>query len=67
MRNNLALDYLASVPGPAALFARDAAHPDNIIFDVEPNPSGGTGVSPSGFGHPTCLNTHGSNALPPVR
>ena len=67
VRRNLALDFLATVPGPASLFAKDATHPDNIIFDIEANPTGGTGLSPSGFGHPTCLNTYGSNALPSVR
>ena len=67
VRRNLGLDFLATVPGPASLFAKDATHPDNIIFDIEANPNGGAGVSPSGFGHPACLNTHGSNALPPVR
>lgn len=53
--------------GPASLFAKDSAHPDNIIFDIELNPNGGTGASASGFGHPTCLQTFGSNTLPAVR
>jgi len=67
VRHNLGLDYLATVPGPASLFAGDPTHPDNIIFDIAPNLNGGTGVSASGFGHPTCLNTFGSNALPGVQ
>lgn len=67
VRNNLELDYLATVPGPASLFAGDPTRPDNIIFDIAPNPSGGTGVSASGFGHPPCINTFGSTALPAVR
>jgi uncharacterized protein GlcG (DUF336 family) len=73
VRNLLHLDHMAAagstpgVPGPASLFAGDATHPDNIIFDIVPNPAGGTGNSASGFGHPTCLNTSGSNALPAVR
>ena len=73
VRNILRLDHmaqngpLAAVPGPASLFAGDATHPDNIIFDITPNPAGGTGNSTSGFGHPTCLNTSGSNTLPAVR
>jgi len=67
VRNNLGLDYLATVPGPASLFAGDPTHPDNIIFDIAPNPNGGTGVSASGFGHPSCLNEFGSGALPAVR
>jgi len=67
VRNQLALDFVATVPGPASLFARDAAHPDNIIFDIDRRETDGTGLSASGFGHPTCLNTHGSNTLPAVR
>jgi len=67
VRHNLALDHLASVPGPASLFAGDASHPDNIIFDITANPNGGTGASASGFGHPTCFNAHGSGTLPAVR
>jgi hypothetical protein len=47
-RNNLKLDGLVGVGGPASAFAADSAHPDNIIFDIAPNPSGdgGTGASP---------------------
>ena len=73
VRNILGLDHMAAnqsqaaVPGPASLFASDPTHPDNIIFDIAANPNGGTGNSASGFGHPSCLNTSGSNALPAVR
>lgn len=73
VRNNLGLDHMAAtgsqgaVPGPASLFAGDATHPDNIIFDINANPNGGTGNSTSGFGHPSCLNTAGSTTLPDVR
>jgi len=73
VRNILKLDHMAAsdttpaVAGPASLFAGDAQHPDNIIFDITPNPNGGTGVSKSGFGHPACLSTAGSSTLPPVR
>jgi uncharacterized protein GlcG (DUF336 family) len=63
VRNLLALDHLAGVGGVSG----DAARPDNIIFDIAPNPSGGTGISAGGFGHPTCLNTSGSSTLPPVQ
>src|SRR5678809_790731 len=38
LRNLLELDHLAGIFGVA-----DAAHPDNIIFDIVPNPAGGTG------------------------
>jgi len=66
VRNNLGLDYLKTVPGPASIFAGDATHPDNIIFDIAPNPLGGTGNSATGFGHPTCFNASGSSTLPGV-
>lgn len=66
-RNNLGLDHLGTViPGPAGLFNKDTTHPDNIILDITPNPNGGSGVSASGFGHPTCLNTGDPSKLPPV-
>jgi uncharacterized protein GlcG (DUF336 family) len=29
---------------------------DKMFQDITPNPNGGTGISTSGFGHPTCLN-----------
>jgi uncharacterized protein GlcG (DUF336 family) len=63
VRNNLALDHLVGVGGVSG----DAARPDNIVFDITPNASGGTGVSAGGFGHPTCLNTSGAAALPVVQ
>lgn len=72
VRHLLGYDHMAAsntlpaVPGPASLFAGDSTHPDNIIFDITPNPQGGTGISASGFGHAACLNTSGSAALPPV-
>jgi len=37
------------------------------VFDITPNPAGGTGNSAGGFGHPTCLNTCGSATLPSVQ
>jgi Haem-degrading len=76
LRHHLVLDLLATegINGPASLFAGDTNHPDNIIWDITPNPNGGTGISTSGFGHPTCLNnpvinptTHTPTSLPPVR
>src|SRR5437773_4587486 len=63
VRNNLGLDHLSGVGGVSG----DLARPDNLIFDITPNPNGGTGISAGGFGHPTCLNTSGSNTLPPVQ
>ena len=69
VRNLLGLDHLAasnSLPAVGGV-SGDPARPDNIIFDIIANPNGGTGVSKSGFGHPTCLNTSGSADLHPVQ
>ena len=65
-RHNLNLDFLATIPGVAGIFAGDTTHPDNIIFDITPNPSGGTGNSATGFGHPTCLNNPPTAGTPPT-
>jgi uncharacterized protein GlcG (DUF336 family) len=61
VRHYLGLDHLSTVGGPASLFATDPTHPDNIIYDI----SGG--VSASGFGQPTCLNTGDQLSLPAVQ
>src|SRR5262249_31596184 len=53
VRNNLKLDHLLGVGGVSG----DSQRPDNIIYDIAPNPYGGTGISKGGFGHPTCINT----------
>ena len=63
VRNNLELDQLLGVGGVSG----DLNHPDNIIYDITPNPDGGTGVSAGGFGHPTCLNTGDEAQLPAVQ
>ena len=63
VRNNLGLDHLAGVGGVSG----DPARPDNIVFDITPNPSGGTGNSAGGFGHPKCLNTGDPATLPAVQ
>jgi uncharacterized protein GlcG (DUF336 family) len=63
VRKNLGLDHLSGVGGVSG----DPARPDNIVFDIKPNPNGGTGISAGGFGHPSCLNTSGSDTLPPVQ
>jgi len=63
VRKNLGLDHLAGVGGVSG----DATRPDNIVFDIKANPNGGTGISAGGFGHPSCLNTSGSDTLPPVQ
>jgi hypothetical protein len=70
LRHNLNLDYLSGVGGVSG----DAQRPDNIIFDITPttnggllNPNGTLSTSPSGFGHPTCINTGNPKSLPAVR
>ena len=63
VRHALNLDHLSGVGGVSG----DAAHPDNIIYDITPNPSGGTGNSAGGFGHPKCINTADPSTLPNVQ
>jgi uncharacterized protein GlcG (DUF336 family) len=63
VRHNLDLDHLSGVGGVSG----DPAHPDNIVFDITPNPDGGTGNSAGGFGHPTCINTGDPTTLPAVQ
>src|SRR5947207_638 len=63
VRNLLGLDHLAGVGGVSG----DPNRPDNIVFDITPNPNGGTGISAGGFGHPRCINTAGSSTLPVVQ
>jgi uncharacterized protein GlcG (DUF336 family) len=69
VRNLLGLDHMAardSLPAVGGV-SGDHEHPDNIIFDIKPNREGGTGISKSGFGHPTCINTSDSSTLPAVQ
>jgi uncharacterized protein GlcG (DUF336 family) len=63
VRKNLGLDHLLGVGGVSG----DANRPDNIVYDIVPNPAGGTGNSAGGFGHPTCINTGNQLLLPPVQ
>jgi uncharacterized protein GlcG (DUF336 family) len=62
VRSILKYDHLKGVSGVNP----DLLRPDNIIYDIVPNPNGGTGKSPSGYGHPTCFNTADPSTLPPV-
>ncbi|HLI84170.1 MAG TPA: heme-binding protein [Bryobacteraceae bacterium] len=62
-RNILGFDHLANVAGVSG----DPARPDNIVYDITDNPSGGTGISAGGFGHPKCLNTGDQTMLPAVQ
>jgi uncharacterized protein GlcG (DUF336 family) len=50
VRKLLGFDHLSGVGGVSG----DATRPDNIVFDIIPNPAGGTGISPGGFGHAKC-------------
>ena len=63
VRHLLSLDHLSGVGGVSG----DPTRPDNIVLDITANPSGGTGNSKGGFGHPSCPNTSGSDTLPVVR
>ena len=63
LRHNLNLDQLKGVGGVSG----DKDRPDNIVYDITPNPSGGTGNSTGGFGHPRCINTGDQTALPAVQ
>jgi hypothetical protein len=69
VRNLLKLDHLGASGSTPAVggVSGDATRPDNIVYDITPNPQGGTGISAGGFGHPTCINTGNQNALPVVR
>ena len=62
-RHALNLDHLSGVGGVSG----DALRPDNIIYDIKANPSGGTGISAGGFGHPTCIATADPSLLPAVQ
>jgi len=63
VRKNLGLDHMLGIGGVSG----DAERPDNIIYDITPNPLGGTGISAGGFGHPTCINTGDPALLPAVQ
>ena len=56
VRHGLGLDHLSGVGGVSG----DAAHPDNIIFDIT------NGASAGGFGHPHCISDTPTTALPAV-
>jgi hypothetical protein len=47
-RHGLGLDHVPGGVGP------DKSRPDNIIYDITPQPGQQEGVSPSGWGHPEC-------------
>ena len=64
VRHSLGLDELGAMTIGFNIY--DPTRPDNIVFDIMPNPSGGTGISPSGAGHAVCLNQADPTLLPPV-
>jgi len=62
-RHALGLDHVpAGVSG-------DSARPDNIVYDITPQPGQQEGVSASGWGHPACSASATAVAatLPPTR
>jgi len=62
VRNLLGLDHLAGFPP----LSGDPSRPDNIVYDITPNPNGGIGNSASGLGHPACPNMGDQKKLPVV-
>src|SRR5438270_2035264 len=66
VRHTLNLDHFGPAGAPVKGVA-GSPYPDNIIFDITPNPNGGTGISAGGFGHPTCLNPPNLATLPAVQ
>ena len=63
VRNLLGFDHLAGFPPVSG----DPDRPDNIVYDISPNPAGGIGNSASGLGHPQCPNIGDPKKLPAVR
>jgi uncharacterized protein GlcG (DUF336 family) len=62
-RHNLSLDYVPAGVSP------DASRPDNIVYDITPQPGQMPGISASGWGHAACsaAATTIAAGLPPVR
>ena len=62
-RHNLNLDFVPGGVGP------DATRPDNIVYDITPQAGQMSGISASGWGHPTCSAAAIAiaAALPPVK
>jgi uncharacterized protein GlcG (DUF336 family) len=64
VRNTLKLDHLGTLGNVSG----DPKRPDNIVYDITPNPNGGTRISKGGFGHPTCSPpTPNPKTLPAVQ
>ena len=62
-RKGLGLDHV-----PAGV-STDKSRPDNIVYDITPQPGQQEGVSPSGWGHPECstASTSAAATLPVTR
>ena len=74
VRNALGLDHFGPTAKPVGGVSGSASYPDNIVFDISPNPIGGMlspggtlSQSASGFGHPNCLNPPNLGTLPGVQ
>jgi len=61
-RHLLGLDHLGGFPPVSG----DPNRPDNIVYDITPNPAGGIGNSASGLGHPKCPSLGDQTKLPTV-
>jgi len=66
-RNNLSLDYVPKPPNDASAISGDHHRPDNIVYDITPQPGQMPGVSASGWGHPLCGLTETGVTLPQVK
>ena len=62
-RSNLGLDY---VPHTAFNASGDPTHPDNIVYDITPQPGQMPGISLHGWGHPKCGFGEDAIALPAI-
>jgi hypothetical protein len=62
-RNLLVLDHMNGF----APLSGDPSRPDNIVYDIKTNPTGGIGLSAGGLGHPACPNVADQTKLPADR
>jgi uncharacterized protein GlcG (DUF336 family) len=63
-RSNLGFDY---VPHSTFNASGDATHPDNIVYDITPQPGQMPGISAHGWGHPKCGFGEDLISLPAIR
>jgi uncharacterized protein GlcG (DUF336 family) len=62
-RANLSLDF---VPHIAFNASGDPTHPDNIVYDITPQPGQMPGISAHAWGHPKCGFGEDLISLPPI-